>query len=124
MPNHAGLISHSSLGEAIHHALLMHIVVPWTIPAHADGTVIEFEQRAVRFVGPEWGNFLHRASVVSANAATEWLTTNSLPARCPSCDHDVTMHQPDGCWYTVTVGTPGDKLNCPCTLPAAESRRR
>lgn len=113
MSNLNNLTSHTHLHEAIHHALLMRIAVSCAFPANADG-VADVEQRTVSFVGPEWNDFLHRASIVAANATVEWLTGNPLPARCPSCDHYVAVHQPDGCRFAVTVGTPGQALNCPC----------
>mgnify|MGYP001435484135 CR=1 FL=1 len=37
--------------------------------------------------------------------------------RCPSCDHPVSLHQPDGCWFAVTEGTVGRDLVCPCSVP-------
>lgn len=43
--------------------------------------------------------------------------SSPLGARCPSCDHTVAMHQPDGCWHTVTTGTINTSLGCPCTMP-------
>jgi hypothetical protein len=39
--------------------------------------------------------------------------------RCPSCDHLTSIHQPDGCWYTVTTGAKESNLVCPCSVPAA-----
>ena len=37
--------------------------------------------------------------------------------RCPSCDHPVSLHQPDGCRFAVTEGTVGRDLVCPCSVP-------
>lgn len=37
--------------------------------------------------------------------------------RCPSCDHLASMHQPDGCWHTVTHGTENQNKVCPCSTP-------
>ena len=37
--------------------------------------------------------------------------------RCPSCDHPVSLHQPDGCRFHVTEGTVGRDLVCPCSVP-------
>lgn len=42
------------------------------------------------------------------------------PARCPSCDHEIAMHQPDGCWYTVSTGLPGLNLCCVCSVPSED----
>lgn len=39
--------------------------------------------------------------------------------RCTSCDHLVSSHQPDGCWYSVTVGTLDQNLVCPCAANPA-----
>lgn len=39
--------------------------------------------------------------------------------RCPSCLHAVSLHQPDGCWHTATVGKLGHDLVCPCGQPRA-----
>jgi hypothetical protein len=36
-------------------------------------------------------------------------------ARCASCDHLTSDHQPDGCWFTVTLGASNHDLVCPCT---------
>ena len=36
--------------------------------------------------------------------------------RCPSCEHGREYHSEPGCWYAVTVGTPDEPLNCPCTI--------
>jgi hypothetical protein len=37
--------------------------------------------------------------------------------RCPSCDHLTSRHRPEGCWYTVTTGTPASDLVCHCAIP-------
>lgn len=37
--------------------------------------------------------------------------------RCPSCDHLMDAHQPDGCSRTVTTGKPDRDPTCPCTVP-------
>lgn len=34
--------------------------------------------------------------------------------RCRSCEHRMEAHQPDGCWYTVVTGRPGQPMGCPC----------
>lgn len=39
-------------------------------------------------------------------------------ARCSNCDHFVSFHQPDGCWYAVTTGEIERDLACPCTAAA------
>lgn len=44
---------------------------------------------------------------------------NEHERRCPSCDHRVDLHQPDGCWYTVTTGAADRDLVCPCVVPIA-----
>lgn len=38
--------------------------------------------------------------------------------RCPRCEHLVNQHHEDGCWFTVSNGTEGEALNCPCTFDA------
>lgn len=39
--------------------------------------------------------------------------------RCASCDHLASFHQPEGCWYSVTVGTLDQNLVCPCAANPA-----
>lgn len=34
--------------------------------------------------------------------------------RCPNCDHTTTMHSIGTCWFTVSHGSPGANLVCPC----------
>lgn len=51
-----------------------------------------------------------------------------VETRCPSCQHSFKeWHRDDGCWHTVSKGTPGDALGCPCsvgkpTCPYCESQ--
>jgi len=33
---------------------------------------------------------------------------------CPSCWHPWSMHQPEGCWFTVKHGKPDVSMCCPC----------
>lgn len=40
----------------------------------------------------------------------------TLTGRCPSCEHLCSYHQPEGCWFTVTVGTPHKDTVCPCAV--------
>lgn len=41
--------------------------------------------------------------------------------RCPSCDHLIEHHQPNGCWYAVSVGRRDADLVCPCSMPADQA---
>jgi len=56
------------------------------------------------------------------DAAAEILASPAVPAddeaakRCPSCEHTMGFHQPEGCWYTVTDGKPGGNLVCVCEV--------
>lgn len=43
------------------------------------------------------------------------------PDRCASCDHTWDMHQPEGCWYTVTHGRLDADLVCPCSEGRTQS---
>lgn len=54
-----------------------------------------------------------------------WQGVNFVPqvARCWGCDHTTDMHQPDGCWYTVEHGSPGQNLVCPCSIPRDQLSR-
>lgn len=40
--------------------------------------------------------------------------------RCESCDHLAEHHQPEGCWYSVTIGAEGRNLVCPCAVPRVD----
>lgn len=61
---------------------------------------------------------------ISAARAQEWIAElraeveqlRADKARCSSCDHEVSMHQEDGCWYTVTEGTMDVNLVCVCSV--------
>jgi hypothetical protein len=110
------------LERAIHYDLLAQLTVAWKIPTTAGGTVIVFEQRSTTFNYHQWTELLRHVSDIAANTAAEW-AAYTPPVRCPSCDHLPAMHQPDGCWYTITTGTPGESLNCPCTVPHGEHAR-
>jgi hypothetical protein len=33
---------------------------------------------------------------------------------CPVCLHPAEMHQPDGCWFTMTIARPNSLSGCPC----------
>lgn len=57
-----------------------------------------------------------------ALAAKRWEERETLKAaRCPSCDHRTSHHQPEGCWYTfaVAAGATTHDLVCACTVPLA-----
>lgn len=44
-----------------------------------------------------------------------WIPATDL--RCPSCEHGLQQfHQPDGCWFSVAVGTEGANGVCPCSV--------
>lgn len=40
----------------------------------------------------------------------------SLVRRCPNCEHPTDIHDPAGCWYTLTTGRPGADLVCECQV--------
>lgn len=50
---------------------------------------------------------------------TRWMLQlgKQLNDRCPSCDHQNSIHKPDGCWYTVDVGILDRDLVCVCSVP-------
>ena len=58
-------------------------------------------------------------SLARADAVMPVVAAALTAARCPSCDHRVDMHQPDGCWFTVTHGMAGRDLVCPCVVTRA-----
>lgn len=57
-------------------------------------------------------------SPMTVTAKTDVFTVvRRAEPRCPSCDHLTSIHQPEGCWYTVTTGRPDTDLVCACSVP-------
>jgi hypothetical protein len=48
---------------------------------------------------------------------------NARAQACPSCGHDVVLHQHDGCQHTVSSGRPGQNTLCPCGLTTPDQKK-
>lgn len=83
------------------------------IPDELIETIIQAVGCPLPFMGHQETRDTYRRILAAVSAAVE---------RCPSCDHLVSDHQPEGCWYTVSAGTVGRNLVCPCSLPSAEEK--
>lgn len=64
------------------------------------------------------------ARMAAAVVAPELERLRAERKRCPSCDHLVSQHQPEGCWYAVSMGALDRDVVCPCAVPLATLRAK
>lgn len=76
------------------------------------GRVIEF-QRRYGIGGYRVQDALPPGDYGALRANPRWIPVSEL--RCANCEHGIEQfHRPDGCWFSVAVGTEGADKVCPC----------
>lgn len=56
------------------------------------------------------------AEFQSGRGATESTPTTPHNPRCHSCEHAMTWHRQEGCWFTVTSGKTDKDMVCACSV--------